>query len=125
MNIRRQGNTLNGRRRSTTELSNGFSKSGDVFKDSLPLRRQTAVGSHMINDYYVNMHLLAVSSSIYTTRTIKIRRLSVTEVGAAGWAWSTHATVAASQEQTLSGRGARVYTRTCVHDNILCKRLPK
>jgi len=26
------------------------------------------------------------------------------------WAWSTHATVSASQEQTLSGRGARVYT---------------
>ena len=24
----------------------------------------------MINDYYVNMHLLAVSSSIYTTRTV-------------------------------------------------------
>ena len=26
------------------------------------------------------------------------------------WAWSTHATVSASQEQTLSGTGARVYT---------------
>jgi len=26
------------------------------------------------------------------------------------WAWSTHATVSANQEQTLSGRGARVYT---------------
>ena len=26
------------------------------------------------------------------------------------WAWSTHATVSASQEQTLSSRGARVYT---------------
>ena len=26
------------------------------------------------------------------------------------WAWSTYATVSASQEQTLSGRGARVYT---------------
>jgi len=28
--------------------------------------------------------------------TIKTRRLSVTEVGVAGWAWSTHATVLAS-----------------------------
>jgi len=26
------------------------------------------------------------------------------------WAWSTHATVSASQEQMLSGRGARVHT---------------
>ena len=26
------------------------------------------------------------------------------------WAWSTHATVSASQEQTLNGTGARVYT---------------
>jgi len=26
------------------------------------------------------------------------------------WAWSTHATVSAGQEQTLSGTGARVYT---------------
>jgi len=26
------------------------------------------------------------------------------------WAWSTHATVSASQEQTLSGTGVRVYT---------------
>jgi len=28
-------------------------------------------------------------------------------------------------EQTLSGRGARVYICTCVHDNIPCRRLPK
>ena len=35
-------------------------------------------------------------------------------MGVAGWAWSTHATVSASQEQTLSGRGARVYTCTSV-----------
>jgi len=40
-------------------------------------------------------------------------------------AWSTHATVSAIQEQTLSGRGAHVYTCTCVHDNIPCRRLPK
>ena len=46
-------------------------------------------------------------------------------MGVAGWAWSTHATVSASQEQTLSGRGARVYTCTCVHDNIPYRRLPK
>jgi len=26
---------------------------------------------------------------------------------------------------TLSGRDARVYTCTCVHDNIPCRRLPK
>ena len=38
--------------------------------------------------------------------------------GWACWAWSTHASVSASQQQTLSGRGARVYTCTCVHDNI-------
>jgi len=54
---------------------------------------------------------------------IKTTRLSVTQaVSVTGWpagrwrlawskwAWSTHATVSASQEQTLSGRGARVYT---------------
>jgi len=35
------------------------------------------------------------------------------------------ATVSASQEQTLSGSGASVYTCTCVHDNIPCTRLPK
>jgi len=52
-------------------------------------------------------------------------------VGVAGWAWSTHATVSASllpaagSAATLSGRGARVYTCTCVHDNIPCRRLPK
>ena len=34
----------------------------------------------------------------------------MTEVGVAGWPWSTHATVSASQEQTLSGTGARAYT---------------
>jgi len=26
---------------------------------------------------------------------------------------------------TLSGRGARVYTCTCVHDNVPCRHLPK
>jgi len=36
-------------------------------------------------------------------------------VGVAGWAWSTHATVSASQQQTLSGTGARVYTRKSLH----------
>ena len=41
-------------------------------------------------------------------------------VGVAGWTWSTHATVSGSQEHTLSGRGARLYTCTCVHDNIPC-----
>jgi len=35
--------------------------------------------------------------------------LTVT-VGVVEVAWSTHATVSASQEHTLSGRGARVYT---------------
>jgi len=33
----------------------------------------------------------------------------------AGWAWSTHATVSASQQQTLSGTGARVYTLKGLH----------
>jgi len=48
-------------------------------------------------------------------------------LGVAGWecwARSTHASVSASQQQTLSGRGARVYTCTCVHDNIPCRRFP-
>jgi len=55
----------------------------------------------------------------------------VTEVGAlsaagwASWAWSTHSSLSASQQQTLSGRGARVYTWTCVQDYIPCRRLPK
>jgi len=44
---------------------------------------------------------------------IKTTRSYVTEVSVAGWAWSTHATVSASQKQTLSGRGARIYT--CIH----------
>jgi len=49
--------------------------------------------------------------SIYTiikTTSVGDARLSV--VGVVDWAWSTHAMVSASQEQTLSGRGARVYT---------------
>jgi len=45
----------------------------------------------------------------------------------AGRAWSTHAAVSARllAAATLSGRGARVYTCTCVNDNIPCRRLPK
>jgi len=54
--------------------------------------------------------------------TIKTQRLSVTEVGVAGWAWPTCYGVS---EPVASGRGARVYTCTCVHDNVLCRRLPK
>ena len=54
-------------------------------------------------------------------------QVSVT-AGCWWWAWlaghGRHATVSASQEQTLSGRGARVYTCTCVHDDIPCTRLP-
>jgi len=33
--------------------------------------------------------------------------------------------LSSSQQQTLSGRAARVYTCTCVHDNMPCRRLPK
>jgi len=44
------------------------------------------------------------------------RQVSVTR-GCRWWTWSTHAAVWASQEQTLSGRGARVYTCACVHNN--------
>jgi len=40
-------------------------------------------------------------------------------VGVAGWAWLTLARVSAS---LASGS---VYTCTCVHDNILCRRLLK
>ena len=46
--------------------------------------------------------------NIYTTKT---RRLSVTEVGVAGWAWSTHATVSAS---LLPAVEVRVFTRAHV-----------
>jgi len=54
--------------------------------------------------------VMYLNLSIYTS-------LKTTSVG--------DATVSASQEQTLSGRGARVYTCTRVHDNIQCRRLPK
>jgi len=50
------------------------------------------------------------------------QRVSVTEVGVAGWAWSTHYGVS---QTVANGRGARVYNCTCVHDNIPCRRLPK
>jgi len=46
--------------------------------------------------------------------SVKTTRLSVVSVTVA-------AAIAAA---TLSGRGARVYTCTCVHDNIPCRRLP-
>jgi len=47
--------------------------------------------------------------NIYTTKT---RRLSVTEVGVAGWAWSTHATVSASLLPAVEVR--RVFTHAYV-----------
>ena len=56
---------------------------------------------------------------------VKTTSLSVTEVGVAGWAWSTHATVSTSQEQTLSGRGARVYTCTCAHGASILTTSPR
>ena len=56
--------------------------------------------------------------------TIKIVRLSVT-VGDRGKRHAARGWLSSSQQQTLSGRAARVYTCTCVHDNIPCKRLPK
>jgi len=64
----------------------------------------------------------------YYHTTIKIVRLSVT-VGdrgkrraARGWlsGW-----LSSSQQQTLNGRAARVYTCTCVHDNTPSTRLLK
>jgi len=86
--------------------------------------------------------------SIYTT--INFTRYSVTKVGAlygrliCGWLgvvvarnfpyWASlpgraghgcHTLRSSSQQQTLSGRGARVYTCTRVHDNAPCRRLPK
>ena len=76
--------------------------------------------------YRRNSQVYRLEVQIYTiikTTGVGDGRLSVVDV--AGWAWSTHATVPASQEQTLSGRGARVYTCTCVRDNIPCIRLPK
>jgi len=70
----------------------------------------------------------------YTTQPLRARRIvsrnlsictvikttSVGDAGAARRAWSTRLAAA-----TLSGRGARVYTCTCVHDNVPCRRLPK
>jgi len=52
--------------------------------------------------------------------TVMVTAVGVIEVGVVDTL-----TVSASQEQTVSGRGARVYTCTCVHDNIPCRRLPK
>jgi len=52
-------------------------------------------------------------------------------VGVAGWpviltGWPVTVGVVETRltAATLSGRGARVYTCTCVHDNIACRRLP-
>jgi len=47
-------------------------------------------------------------------------RGSAARAGTAQRVWST-----CYGAVTLSGRGARVYTCTCVHDNILCTHLPK
>jgi len=61
-------------------------------------------------------------STIYTT--VNFTSYSVTEVGAlsaAGWVWSGRG----QHKLVASGRGAHVYTCTCVHDNIPCRRLPK
>ena len=81
----------------------------------------------------MDLWCLLTYSVVYTT--IKIVRLSMTAgdrgkrsvIGGAGrscWAWSTQASLSSSQ-QSLSGRGARIYTCTCVHDIIPCRRLPK
>ena len=81
-----------------------------------------------VGDVMQGRKIAIVLTNIYTvikTTNVGDRRLSVTAVGVAGWACSTHATVSASQDQTLSGRGARVYTRTRVYDNTPCRRLPK
>jgi len=98
------------------QTDNHASRSSLIFyrPDALP-HTQPAASKH---SYHIHNVII-----IYTI--IKTTNLSVTEVGVAGWARSTHAMVSASKEQTLSGRGARVYTCTYVHDNTLCKRLPK
>jgi len=43
------------------------------------------------------------------------------------WAWSkwTWSTPYGVSQPAADGRGARVYTCTCVHDSIPCRRLPK
>jgi len=56
--------------------------------------------------------------------TIKIVRLSVA-VGDRGKLRPARVWLSSSQQQTLSGRVARVYTCTCVHGNRPCRRLPK
>jgi len=43
----------------------------------------------------------------------------------AGWRYTEGVIDTCYGAATLSGRGARVYTCTCVHDNIPCRRLQK
>jgi len=81
-----------------------------------------------VGDVLRGRTITIVLTNIYAvikTTNVGDGRLSVMAVGVAGWAWSTHAAVSAGQEQTLSGRGARVYTCTRVYDNTPCRRLPK
>jgi len=75
-----------------------------------------------------NAHIVQVSFTITMAvrnhTTIKTVRLPVT-VGDRGKRRAARGWLSASQQQTLSGRAARVQTCTCVHDNIPCTRLPK
>jgi len=74
---------------------------------------------------YTHARRTSGSQSIYTTiKIVKVVGDRRRPWEAACRAWSTHASVSASQQQTLSGRGALVYTCTCVRDNIPCRRLP-
>jgi len=56
--------------------------------------------------------------------TVKIV-ISSTTVGDRGKRRAARGWMSASQQQTLSGRAARVYTCTWVHDNMPCRRLPR
>jgi len=74
-----------------------------------------------------------INASMYTiikTTSVGDARLSMVGVAGrlvilTGWPVTVGVVETRLAAATLSGRGARVYTCTCVHVNILCRRLPK
>jgi len=66
--------------------------------------------------HQVNYVCFRIIYTIIKTTSVGDARLSVIEVG------MVDTRLAGA---TLSGRGAPVYTCTCIHDNIPCRRLPK
>jgi len=68
----------------------------------------------------IKSRLICIVNPIIKTTSVCDVMQVVSVMGLAGCAWSTRLAAV-----TLSGRGARVYTCTCVHDNIPCRRLAK